>query len=754
MAKAVRPLLLSGIRVLDLTADGSIFCGRVLAELGARVTRIEMPSGQNGTAHLWGKDVDDGLRLAFKKAGGEFASLNLESEDGRDAFRQMAASADGIVETFRPGYLESLGLDFKALSAVNPRLIVVSVTGFGNSGPRRDWVSCDLTVAALGGQLYVTGRPGKPPLEIRGGWVGYLGVLFAVNGLLLAIHQRSRTCHGQHVDISLQECITAALDYVLPQYFGDGVVPQRQGSLTWNGNFEIFRCRDGYFLVSVPGDRGMLVDWLSRSRADRDLVLKKGHIAGLHAGNTRSLMLAIGRWIRGRSCKELFRGAQLRRLPWAPVLKADGLVKNRQLRSRRFFVNLKVGGPSVVAVPGALPFRVDTTTPAGKARCAQPIMTGAYGPPLSGVRVLDFTWVMAGPYATRLLADFGAEVIKVQSRRVPGTEVADRTAYFKYWNRGKRSVTLDMSQPDGVALARRLIRLSDVVIESFSPRVMENWGLSPDVILQEKPDLIMVSMSAFGRTGPWRNYVAFGPTVHALSGLAYSTRYGSGRPLGPGFALADHVAGLYAGMAVMAALENRRRTGEGVFVDLSQFEAMCVLTAGRRNTPIAAPYGVYPCRGKDSWCAIAVSGDDAWRRFCDVMGAPWLAFVPEFATAEARLQNRIKLDRGISKWTSKFTAGEVMSMLEGARICAGVVQSARDLAFDEHLKARGFFVELVDGERGKLVFDGTPIRLSEGQASINRGAPVLGEGNEYVYCDLLGMSRDELADYIKRGVVY
>lgn len=738
--------MLSGLHVIDLTAGGSLLCGRILAELGARVTRLEASSGRTGFGHIWGCAATAGLRAAFAAAGGLVEVVDLESAAGRRAVERLAGSADCLVETFRPGYLESIGLGFAALSAANPRLIMVSITGFGQSGPQRDWVSCNLTIGALGGQMHVTGEPGRPPLKLYGDQAEHLGVLFGVNGLLLALHQRNRTGRGQHVDVSLQECVAAALDHVLPRYFGDLIVAPRQGSRSWNGAFDILRCRGRHLLVYIPDERRVLTEWLA---AD-GMAVGQGH----QVNNPDLAMSVIGRWAGTRTAPGLFRKAQLLRLPWAPVLRPDELVKNRQLRLRGFFGSGRDGGGQVVMFPRAVPFLVSGVPSSIKGGASRLPCAGASRLPLSGIRILDFTWVMAGPYATRLMADFGAEVIKVQSHCVPGTEAANRTAYFKYWNRGKKGITLNMSQPEGIALARRLMRVSDVLIDSFSPRVMDNWGLGWDIVRQEKPDLIRVSMSAFGRTGPWRNYVAYGPTIHALSGLTYGTCYAGGSPLGPGFAFADHVAGLYASMAVMAALENRRRTGRGAFIDLSQFEAMCALTAADDNNPVAAPCGVYRCRGEDRWCAIAVFDDDEWCRLCRVMGMSHLLDHPRFAKAKSRIQNRAGLDRIIGEWTGRLTAEEVMTRLQDAGVCAGVVQDARDLAGDEQLKARGFFVNVADSGGRELVMDGTPVRLSSGRAFFPHGAPRLGEHNEYVFCGLLGMSREELADCVERRIIY
>ncbi len=248
---------------------------------------------------------------------------------------------------------------------------------------------------------------------------------------------------------------------------------------------------------------------------------------------------------------------------------------------------------------------------------------------LHNIRILDFTWVLAGPYATRLLADFGAEVIKVQPL-LPEAEDRFSRGYYNTWNRNKLGITLNLAKPEGIALAKRLVAISDAVVENFAPRVMANWGLDYSNLKRIKPDIIMLSMSAMGQTGPWRNYTGFGPTIQAFSGMTYLSSFPGSPPTGLGFAYADHVAGLFASLALLSALEYRRGTGEGQLIDVSQVEAMASLLGGAildytasgkeplpmgNASPDAAPHNVYPCRGDDRWCAIAVSSDEARRSF-------------------------------------------------------------------------------------------------------------------------------------------
>jgi len=375
-------------------------------------------------------------------------------------------------------------------------------------------------------------------------------------------------------------------------------------------------------------------------------------------------------------------------------------------------------------------------------------------PILQGIRILDFTWVLAGPYATRILADFGAEVLKVQP--LPPQEQEDDAfvrGYYNTWNRNKRGVTLNMAKPDGIALAKKLAALSDAVVENFTPRVMANWGMDYASLKKLKPDIIMLSLSTMGNTGPRKDYSGFGPTVQALSGLTHLTAYPAGFPLGPGTAHADHVAALFACLALLGALEHRRRTGEGQHIDISQVEAMASLLGDAFMPPQeSATCGVYRCKGEDRWCAVSVSTEDEWRGFKKALGnLPW-AEEERFDTLASRLANKKALDRLIGEWTQKHTDEEAMTLLQKQGVAAGAVQSARDLARDPQLKHRGFFVELDHPETGRAVSDANPIRLSETPPRY-RPAPLLGQDNGYIYGELLGLSQGEMNKLKEQGVI-
>jgi crotonobetainyl-CoA:carnitine CoA-transferase CaiB-like acyl-CoA transferase len=389
---------------------------------------------------------------------------------------------------------------------------------------------------------------------------------------------------------------------------------------------------------------------------------------------------------------------------------------------------------------------------------------------LSGLRILDFTWLLAGPYATRILADFGAEVIKVQSRRTSGGVESNLTGFFNHWNRNKQSITLDMSYLEAREIVLKLTKISDVVIENFSPRVMSNWELNYEKLKEVRPDLIMVSMSGMGRTGPWKDFVAFGPTIQAFSGLTYLTSFTQDSPIGIGYAYADLIAGLYGAFAVLAALEHRDRTGKGQYIDLSEYEAMStfmgptlldigvnqkeVLPQGNQpDYVIAAPYGCYRCLGEDRWCVIAVFEEDEWQALCEVLGRPAWTREQRFSTLSKRKENAEALDELLGRWTAQHTPEEVVYLLQEAGVQAGVVQNAEDLAQDPQLIAREFFVHLDHPVLGKTISDRFPIKFKDNPRADWKAAPLLGENNRYVYRELLGFTEEELSSYVEKGII-
>jgi len=399
---------------------------------------------------------------------------------------------------------------------------------------------------------------------------------------------------------------------------------------------------------------------------------------------------------------------------------------------------------------------------------------------LQGVRVADFTWVWAGPYATMLLGYMGAEIIKIESRRrldssrrgsiTTGQSFNDleSSTVFNNINLNKLSITLDLTNPRGVELAKKVVRISDVAAQNMRPGVLDRLGLGYEELAKVKPDIIMLSSSAYGTTGPFSAYSGFAHHFSAFSGLASLTGYPDGEP-NTLTGATDIISAMTSAFAVLAALNYRQRTGKGQHIDLSSSEALSVLIGdgimdytmdgrlpprqGNRDA-VMAPHNCYPCRGEDKWVSIAVASDQEWRALCQVMGDPEWSRDAIFADTQSRWQNQEGLDRHIGEWTRNYTNYEVMERLQAVGVAAVPSFSAEELFTDPHLKERELTTEMEHPFLGKQTILNPPWKLSETPARIIKSAPQLGEQNDYVFGELLGMSKDEIAQLVEEQVIY
>jgi benzylsuccinate CoA-transferase BbsF subunit len=399
---------------------------------------------------------------------------------------------------------------------------------------------------------------------------------------------------------------------------------------------------------------------------------------------------------------------------------------------------------------------------------------------LEGVRIADFCWLWAGSYATGLLAFLGAEVIKIESMaRVDPSrmmtltigrafEGVDHSPVFNSINLNKLSVKLNLKQPRGVELAKKIIQISDVVSQNMRPGAMEKMGLGYQVLREIKPDIIMLSSSSFGAEGPFKRYGGYAPSFAAYSGLAHLTGYSDGPP-NPMTGSTDLMSAATAAFAILAALNHRQLTGQGQHIDLSSVESLAVFTGnalmdyimnGRvqsrkgNHDDIMAPHNCYRCRGDDKWVSIAISTEDEWQAFCEVMGNPEWTRDEKFADAYSRWKNQDELDRLVTEWTVNYTHYQVTEMLQSVGIAAIPSFSNQEIFSDPHFKERKLAVEVEHPVMGKQVVLGPPWRLSETPARVTRSSPVLGEHDEYVFGELLGIPATEIKQLIEEQVIY
>ena len=399
--------------------------------------------------------------------------------------------------------------------------------------------------------------------------------------------------------------------------------------------------------------------------------------------------------------------------------------------------------------------------------------------PLTGIRLTDFSWVAAGPWCTRYLAAMGAEVIKIEStQRIDFTRNTgpfaekkgglNRSSYFNMWNQSKKSCTININHPQGRELAKRLVKISDIAVENFGYGTLEKLGLGYSELTQVKSDLIMLSSSGFGRSGPFKEFRCYGRNLHAASGLVNLCGYeGGGEPRSITVIWADVVAGLASTLAILMALYHREQTGEGQYIDNSMVENCCFhlpeplldwALNGREwqrkgnSDETHAPQSCYRCYGDDQWVAISVS-NEKWPEFCKAIGNPPWCQEERFANILKRIQNRKELDRFVNDWTKKYTPSEVVSILQSRGIAAGVTYDLEQILGNSDLYQQGTLVKVNHPEVGWRSGPGLPWRLSLVPNPNHFAAPLLGEHNSYVFLDLLKMSKEEVAELTKEGAI-
>ncbi|MDV9171156.1 CoA transferase [Streptomyces sp. W16] len=763
-------------RVVELPSPFTRFAGRLLVGLGYEVVLVEPPEGDQ-TRREQGGDAfvhwHAGKRSVVPASPGEL--------------RALLTTADVLLDG-SPGGAEALaaGLD---------DLVHVRVTPFGLIGPRSDWQGTDLVVAALGGMLAQVGDPDGPPLRLPEQQAEQLAGVNAAIAALLGLRAR-RTGPGQLVDVSAQACVAAALEAGTLAYLHEDRVPPRPGSVHPLVPHGLFRAADGYLGGGLGGSPRMwdaLLDWLREEDAAADLteprwqdpVERKKHQEHVF----KVVQDFVGTWPKA----EFAERAQARKLPWAAVDLPHELPDNPQLTAREFFTRVRTpeGERTDLGFPFAFPegHRVreldvrdvgaDQDLLQAGPRAERPVRQASEHSALHGIRVLDLTWVLAGPYCTKILADHGADVIKVESAgrpdptrfapfmhlsRGPHTD-PNTNGYFNEVNRNKRSIALDTRTEDGIAVLRELIAHCDVLVENFSSTVMRKLGLGYEELRRINPGLVYVSMSGMGHTGPRNGWVSYADTVSASGGLTALTGWGPDDVVGVIYGHGDIVAGLQAALATVAALEHRAGTGRGQHIDLSQLEAIAAhmgtsLLGGPEVTPAGnthpswSPQGVYRCLGTDRWLAVSVRDDTEWAALCEVVGRPELATDERTSTAEARRHATDLVDAVLGQWTRTLPADVAAEALQAHGVPAGAVQDGRELVeHDPQLRARGFYVRKEHPVAGAFLHEGVPIRLTRTPGGIREAAPALGADTDAVLREVAGFSTERVRQLREAGVL-
>jgi crotonobetainyl-CoA:carnitine CoA-transferase CaiB-like acyl-CoA transferase len=810
-------MFLDPYRVLDLADHRGQFCGKILADLGADVIKIEPPGGD--PSRMTGPFLDDDQDL--EKSVSWFANntskksvvLDIEQEDGRSEFLELVKNAKFIIESFHPGHMEKLGLAFKKLSQINRGLIMVSITPFGRTGPYADFKDSDLINMGMGGQMTICGDRDRAPLRFTAEQSYPLVGMYAAFAALAAHLEREKTGLGQHIDVSIQESVLQTARGIRIYWEIQNYLEQREGSRMARGVLSfrnIWRCKEGMiswrlFTANLGKWTQALVEWMEEESGAEYLpgvAWEEIDMAGLSQQEINRYEAPFEKFFLEHTKEELFEESLKRRFVLFPLSTTKDLVENEQLNSRDFWE--EVSYPELgrtIKHPG-IPFRspglcsairrpprvgehsreilgrkdggrLEVEQPSGRPRVPE-----NSGPPLEGVKILDFSWIIAGPKATKFLANLGATVVRVESEQrldflrayppfpdgIPGV---DRSGTFAHLNDGKYGFTLNLKHPEAGTVLRRLVKWADVVLENFTPGTMERFGLSYDDLKRINPEIIMFRASLMGQTGPYAGQTGLGTMLQAYAGFSHLIGWPDRAPVGTAAAYTDYPAAGFIDIGILAAIDYKRRTGRGLVVDMSQLEAAQqllipalldytangrVLEADGNRHPDACPHGAYPCLGDDRWGLMAVFDDQEWEGIKAAMGNPDWAESGKFSTLKSRKANEDELDRQISAWTIKHSPEEIMALLQKAGVPAGMVKNGRDIHEDIQLKHRDYLVQLTHQEMGKMFYDKPPFRFSRTPFEMKLPSPCLGEHTELVCREFLGMNDEEFIGLLSDGV--
>lgn len=833
-AEAAVPGPLDGLTILDLSDYiAGPYATKLLADFGADVIKIERPGGDaarrvgpfpGGKPH-----PEKSGTFFFFNTNKRSIVLDLKSADDRETFLQLVDRADGIVESFRPGYLDSLGLGWDVIHARRADIPMVSVTNFGQHSPYRDYVGNELTLFALGGEMYTMGVQEREPVTMFGTASLAESGSAAATATFAAILASQRQGIGNHVDFSIVDSHFLGADrrhvgVIAYEFSGRRTV--RASRANKPALAGVYPCADGW--VEFTGASGRF-DRFARMLGSPEWALDpkwQSRAAMLDPENIAEVEGHFYAWLSERTKREVWESAREARVLCGPLFDVAELSSDSHFRDRGFWSVVKHAEMGEVTIPGR-PFIVPKapwsirrpaplldehsaeiraelgTRPARKAPPPAP----SPRLPLDGIRVLDLCVVWAGPFATLLLGDLGAEVLKAENPHVmqpmtrgtlahpskeyanmlppaaggypnndPGPHAFNYNPTFVQLYRNKKSFTVDLRTEEGKEIFGRVVALSDAVVENNATETMEGLGITYDWLRQYNPKIVMVRIPAYGSTGPYNQARALGVHLESVMGHTLLRGYADADPSeNSAIFSGDYLAGAQAAFAVMMGIWHRDRTGEGQLIEIGQAENASPMLAqafmeyaingnvpvkrGNRSLYDFAPSGVYPCRAAgpvtecgDRWIAIAVESDEQWDGLCAAMGNPAWATNAAFASNSGRLAAHDEIDAHLAEWTREFDDYELFHRLQAAGVPSAPVLESSRIFDDPHVQARELYKPqtMHDGV-GTFRFTTPFIRLSETPTGVRQPPVAFGEHNDYVYRGLLGCSEAEIQRLTELG---
>jgi crotonobetainyl-CoA:carnitine CoA-transferase CaiB-like acyl-CoA transferase len=786
---------LKGYRALDLTGLSGQLAGRILADLGMEVIKIEPPGGDPVRNLAPFISSANGARLgttfAHLNAGKASKVLDLDQDADRQTFLKLVATADVVLESFQPGELDSKGLGYKELAAVNPAIVMGSITGFGQTGPKKNFACNDLVALAESGFLYISGDPSMPPVRPPESQAYYFASLFATAGVLAALYRRERTGQGDHVDASMQETL-ATHEHIIRLWANEKQIAKRAGSQHGSvAPAKIFPCRDGYVYLYVTRQHWKL--FLNVWKDHSPIFDAPEWLNNLYRrAHADELNCAVEAFLARFTTAEITELLQSKGIPCVPVNTPLEFASDEHVQGRAFIAPVEHMDFGPAKQP-ATPFVIDGARPAAgstpvldswrdndapcevRVKASEAPSTG--NGPLDGMRIVSFDHVLAGPYGTTILAELGADLIKVESSkggmdpfRFFGTgEDPNVSPRFLEFNRNKRSFTVNLKHPKGQGVLHDLVAKSDAVLDNYSVDVVDRIGLGYNDLQRVKPDIINLRMPGLGTTGSKRHFSTVGVNITAFTGLTYLWNHPgvTHPPIGSQTVFPDYVSGVLCAIIIISGVLYRDRQKQGAFIDLAQSEATAFMIGASlmeaaasgidpqplgNASPSIAPQGCYPCKGEDRWCVIAAETEEQWASLAKTL-APSLVENPRFQTNADRLKNRAALDSAIKESTRHEDAFALRDRLQRVGIPCGVVQTGEDLVNDPQLQERGFIVEVDNPRLGRVVLPNFPLQFTNAKLTRRWEFPVLGRDTETVLREVVGYDEATIAAHKREGVL-
>lgn len=783
----------------------------MLAGLGADVIKVEPPGGSASRTVAPMAQGEEGplasLHFHAYNRGKRSVVIDLDTTEGQADYEALVASADFVFENAGAGVMDSQGRGFEALSKLRPDLVYVAISPFGQTGPYADHHATDLTLAAMGGAMGLNGDPDRRPVRITVPQTWHHASAESALGAMVAHERRLATGEAQFVDMSVQAAVFwTGLNAMISSAI-DGRNLERGGTslqLSTIVSPLVYGCADGEICMFPMGATLLkLVPWmLEAGTVTQDWVdaedwttYERRILTGSEVVHDIDELRAQILTFTGKLTKaQIFAGAMERGVTLVPVNTAADTTAMEQLKVREYWDEIDLPSGRTVRAPGA--FAKISNAPVAWGRPAPDVgehtrevldslpaerpPTVAAEPrrklPLEGVKVADFSWIGVGPITAKSLADHGATVIHIESEspadrlRLVGPfkdDVAgiNRCQFFGSFNTSKLSLQLNLKHPTGKALARQALDWCDIALDSFTAGTMARLGLGYDTVRETNPEIIMATTCLFGQYGPASPLAGYGYHAAAISGFYEMTGWDDRAPGGPWNAYTDTIAPRFLTTTLLAALDHRRRTGQGQFIDQAQMESalhfqspqlLDVQVSGhsaRRNgnfDAVHAPHDAFPCAGDDQWCAIAIETDEQWKHLCAAMGDPaWVTSAMD--TLAGRLDSLDEINAAVGEFTTNHEPLALMALLQDAGVPAGMVQRSSDHLVDPQLAHRNFFRPMQHPEMGEVPYEGHQYMISGYDNGPRMPAPCLGEHTFEVLTELLGLSEEQVTEALISG---